>query len=128
MKKERVIEDDHKPTDEEVRRYGQKQKNKKVPSAEWVSTTDPSSRIARLEDGRTHFAYKADRVVDLPTELLLAAEVYHSDAQTLCDSLMEARTNLSKAGLGTRIKEVIADRGYHSADQLELPASVGVRT
>ena len=33
-----------------------------------------------MKDGRTHLAYKAEHVVDLETELILAAEIYHADA------------------------------------------------
>ncbi|WP_231954155.1 transposase [Pirellulimonas nuda] len=131
MKKEGVIEKEDEPSDDEVRRFDKKRKNKKVSNAEWVSTTDPSARITKLKDGRTHLAYKAEHVVDIDTELILAAEVYHgdhSDTKTLCDSVMEAQTHLSEAGLEAQIEEAVADKGYHAAEQLELVTSVGVRT
>ncbi|WP_145283642.1 transposase [Pirellulimonas nuda] len=131
MKKEEVIEEGDEPTDDEVRRFDKKRKNKKVSNADWVSTTDPSARITKLKDGRTHLAYKAEHVVDIETELILAAEVYHgdhSDTKTLCDSVMEAQTHLSEAGLEAQIEEAVADKGYHAAEQLELVTSVGVRT
>ena len=37
MKEEGVIEKEHEPTDEEVRRYDKQRKNKKVSNEEWVS-------------------------------------------------------------------------------------------
>ena len=41
-----------------------------------------------MKDGTTHLAYKAEHVVDLYTNLILAAESYHanqSDQRTLED-------------------------------------------
>jgi hypothetical protein len=52
---------------------------KKVSNEEWVSATDPDSRIAKLKDGTTHLAYKVEHVVDLNANLVLAAEVYAAD-------------------------------------------------
>ena len=75
MKEEGVIEKEHEPTDEEVRRYDKQRKNKKVSNEEWVSESDPESRITQMKDGRTHLAYKAEHVVDLKSDLVLAAEI-----------------------------------------------------
>jgi transposase len=131
MKEEGVIGEDDEPTDEEVRRFDKKRKNKKVSNQEWESPSDPDSRIARMKDGRTHLAYKAEHAIDLETELILAAEVYHadhSDSQTLCDTAMAAQTHLSEAGREERIEEVVADKGYHAAEQLELMSELSLRT
>ena len=54
-------------------------KDKRVSNEEWMSKTDPDSRIAKMKDGRTHLAYKAEHVVDLETEVVLAASIYHAD-------------------------------------------------
>jgi hypothetical protein len=46
-------------------------------------------------------AYKAEHVVDLESEMILAAEIYHADqadTQTLEDSVQQAQTNLREAG------------------------------
>ncbi|TWT29158.1 Transposase DDE domain protein [Posidoniimonas corsicana] len=70
-------------------------------------------------------------VVDLDTELILAAEVYeadHSDAQTLADSLVEAVINTEQAGVEQEIEEAVADKGYQTASQLELVQWLGFRT
>src|SRR6266853_1739319 len=75
MKEEGVIAKEHEPTDEEVRRYDKQRKNKKVSNEEWVSESDPESRITQMKDGRTHLAYKAEHVVDLKSDLVLAAEI-----------------------------------------------------
>src|SRR6516162_3843472 len=60
------------PTDEEIRRFD-KGRTKKVSNQEWGSPTDPDSRIARMKDGTTHLAYKAEHAVDLDSEFVLAA-------------------------------------------------------
>ncbi len=105
MREEGAIEPEQEPTDEELRRFDKGRKNKKVSNQEWVSPTDPESRIAQLKDGRTHLAYKAEHVVDLESDLVLAAEVRpadHGDTQTMVDSVLEARINLEQAGSNSR--------------------------
>jgi transposase len=131
MQEEGVIGPEDKPTDEEVRRFDKKRKNKKVSNDEWVSPQDPESRIAKMKDGRTHLAYKAEHVVDLKSDLVLAAEIHPADAadtDTLADSVMEAQANLQAAGSQVEIEEAAADKGYHSASTLELCTSLGLRT
>ncbi len=54
-----------------------------------------------MKDGTTHLAYKAEHVVDLKTELLLAATVYRGDrgdTETMVDSVVQARMNIIEAG------------------------------
>jgi transposase len=131
MLEEGVVEADHKPTDEEVRRYDKRRKGKKVSNDEWVSSTDPESRITQLKDGRTHLAYKAEHVVDLDNDLVLAAEVYKAtdaDTQTLVDSVMAAQIHFQAAGGSGAIAEVVADKGYHAAATLELADAYSFRT
>lgn len=136
MREEGVIEADQEPTDEEVRRYDRGRKNKRVSNDEWQSSTDPGSRIAKMKDGRTHLAYKAEHVVDLENELVLAAEIYpanRADTDTLLDSVIQAELNVDAANEragrdGERIEEVAADKGYHAAATLELADALNLRT
>jgi transposase len=131
MREEGVIEPTHEPNDEEVRRYDRKRKNKKVSNEEWVSKTDPDSRIAHMKDGRTHLAYKAEHVVDLKSDLVLAAEITpadQGDTQTMTDSVLQAQLNLQEAGSTQEIEEVAADKGYHAASTLELCEELEMRT
>ena len=131
MQEEGLIEKDDNPSDEELRRYDKQRKNKKVSNAEWVSKTDPESRITKMKDSRTHLAYKAEHVIDLETEVVLAAEIYTADTgdtDTLVDSVMEAQTHLSEAGLETEIEEAVSDKGYHAAHTLELAEAMHLRT
>ena len=131
MREEGVIAKDEEPTDEDVRRYDKKRKNKKVSNDDWMAPNDAESRIAQMKDGRTHLAYKAEHVVDLKTDLVLAAEITKADqgdTQTLVDSVLEAQVNLQAAGSDVEIEEVAADKGYHSAATLELAKSLQLRT
>jgi hypothetical protein len=96
-----------------------------------VSKTDPDARITKMKDGRTHLAYKAEHVVDLDSEILLAAEIRpadQADQHTLVDSVIEAKINLEAAGSDVEIEEVAADKGYHANATLELAADLGLRT
>jgi transposase len=136
MREEGVIEKDREPTDEEVRRFDKGRKTKRVSNDDWRSRTDPASRITRLKDGRTHLAYKAEHVVDLETDVVLAAEIYRAneaDVDTLADSVMQAQVNTNSAAervgcAGVEIEEVAADKGYHAAKTLETADALGLRT
>jgi transposase len=119
------------PTDEDLRRFDRTRKEKRVSNEEWVSKTDPDSRIAKMKDGRTHLAYKAEHVIDIDTEVVLAASIRpadHADTDTLVDSVMEAEVNLTEAGVDVEIEEAVADKGYHATDTIELAESVNLRT
>lgn len=132
MQREGVIATNATPTDEEVRAFDKKRHGKKASNDDWVSTTDPHARIARMKDGTTHLAYKTEHVVDTDSNLILAAEVYagdNADTNTLEDSLHAAQMNLNEAAIDAKIAEVIADKGYHSTDLLEtLQERTGFRS
>src|SRR5471032_542754 len=119
------------PTDEDLRRFDKNRTDKKVSNEEWQSPIDSDSRIAKMKDGTTHLAYKAEHVVDLDSEFVLSATITpanHSDAETMVDSVMEARMNLEAAGSETKIEEVVADKGYHKVSTLELADDLDFRT
>jgi hypothetical protein len=97
---------------------------------------------------RTHLAYKAEHVVDLATELILAAKVYPADepdSAHLLPSLVAAQVHLMEAESGlplealarqpqasiaalTAIEEAATDKGYHKVETLAAAQSAGVRT
>ena len=136
------------PSDEDLRRFDRQRKGKKVSNEDWVSPTDPDSKIAKMKDGTTHLAYKAEHVVDLETELILAAPIYPADrpdSATLLGSVVVAQVNLIRAecaaaleegqvqGLAaldeaTALDEAAADKSYHKAETLADCAAVGLRT
>ena len=121
------------PDDEELRRFDKRRKpKKKVSNEDWESGTDPDSRIGKMKDGRFHLKYKAENAVDLETEIVVAAEVYHGnvgDTSTIEDTVNTARTHLREAGTECEVKEVVADKGYHGEETLDrLQNETGVRT
>ena len=120
------------PTDEDLRRFDRKRKNKKVSNDEWESSTDRDSRIAKMKDGRTHLAYKAENTVDLDTEIVLAAEIYHanqSDQDTIGESMEAAEDNLIRGEVEATPKESVGDKGYYKTETLgELEFTRGYRT
>jgi hypothetical protein len=131
MREEGVIDAAHEPTVEEVRRFDKKRKNKKVSNEEWKSATDGDARITQMKDGTTHLAYKAEHVVDLTSDLVLAAEVYpadQADTATLADSVVVAQLHLKDAGSNAAIDEAAADKGYHAAGTIEMCGFLDVRT
>ena len=108
-------------TDEDLRRFDKHRPDKKVSNEEWMSPHDPESRIAKMKDGRTHLAYKAEHAIDRETEFLLSAQVYRADeadTQTLISSVTAAQENLDEAEAHGDIREVVTDKGYHSANTL----------
>lgn len=107
--------------DEELRKYDKNRKNKTASNKEWESETDHESRITKMKDGRTHLAYKAEHTIDLDSEFILDASVYHADeadSATLLQSLTSAQENLEEANIYRDIEEVVADKGYHKNETL----------
>ena len=75
-----------------------------------------------MKDGRTHLAYKAENTIDLDTDIVVGAEVFHADrgdADTLTESVVHAQQNLIDSESDGEIKEVVVDKGYHSAKSLQ---------
>lgn len=119
------------PTNDELLRFDRKRKDKKMSNEEWESPTDPDSKIARMKDATTHLAYKAEHVVDLDTNLVLAAEIYpanEADSATLEQSVLTAELNLIRADSKAQIEEVTADKGYHKIETLADFAEAEYRT
>lgn len=118
------------PSDEDARRRDRKRK-KSVSNEEWESRTDPESRIAKMKDGRTHLAYKAEHAVDLDTDLVVAASVYradHSDYESAANTLDDANEHLAAVDEGIAIQEAVMDKGYHAVDTLVACEQREVRT
>ena len=121
MRAEGVIGADEQPTVEELRRFDKNREGKRVSNEDWKNPSDPDAKIIKMKDGTTHLAYKAENVVDTESNLIVGAQIGSataSDAVTLEDSLHAAQAHLENAGLSNAIKEVTADKGYHSTQTL----------
>ena len=76
-------------------------------------------------------SYKTEHAVDLKSDLVLAAPVYHADEadpQTLPQTLTMAQANLLRAGSDVEIKEVPTDKGYHSTEVVTWCQFFSIRT
>jgi hypothetical protein len=119
------------PSDEDLRRLDRKRQDKKVSNDDWESPSDPDARIARMKDGTTHLAYKAEHAVDLDSEAIVATTVTYadkSDAASAPATLQLAQANLVLAGSQTEIEEAVADKGYHDNHWISEVAGQGIRT
>ncbi len=126
MREGGAIGPDETPTAEQIKQFDKSRKNKKVSNDEWESPADPDSRIAKMKDGTTHLAYKAEHAVDLKTEMIISAEVYHAnhgDTQTIEDTVRLGQVNLEDSGSEVQIRDVVGDSGYHSAEILDTFAN-----
>lgn len=119
------------PTEEDLRRMDRARKDKKVSNEQWESPSDPDSRIAKMKDGRTHLAYKAEHAVDVVSEAIVATTVTfadRSDPQSAPVTLSLAEANLVLSGSKAEIEEAVMDKGYHDVGVLAGLAKRGVRT
>jgi transposase len=132
------------PTREDLARIDRKRK-KKGSNQEWESTTDPDARITKMKDGSTHMAHKAEHAVDMETGAVIAVTLQAADQgdtttvhETLADAGEAVATLIEreaeKAPESTPqvsvngIKEIVADKGYHSGQSVMLLGQAEVRT
>ena len=66
------------PTREDLARLDRKRK-KWMSNQEWKSPSDEDARIAKMKDGRTHLAHKAEHAVDLDTGAVVAVTLPGAD-------------------------------------------------
>ncbi len=128
LAQEAGIED---PSDDDLKKFDKQRKGKKLSNADWESPTEPDSKIAKMKDGTTHLAHKAEHAVDLDSELLLAATVQPGDCgdpESLPQTLVAAQTNLIRAGSEVELRDLATDSGYHSNATLAQCADWGIRT
>lgn len=103
------------PTREQLARLDRKRK-KKASNREWMSPTDPDARIAKMKDGRTHLAHKAEHAVDLSSGAIVAVTLQaadQGDTTTVVETLKEAQGQAELVN-ERGVEEVVADKGYHS--------------
>lgn len=117
----------------DVARFDRKRKGKKLSNREWQSETDPDARIAKMKNGTTHLAYKAEHAVDLATGAMLGVVVHpadQGDTASIEETLEKVEENL--AGLGDESPDllcVVTDKGYHKAELIrKLNADKGITT
>lgn len=133
-----------KPSREELAQLDRKRK-KKVSNAEWMSPSDPDARIAKMKDGTTHLAHKAEHAVDLETGAVVAVTLQpadEGDTTTIKETLAEAADQVAhlierEAAKAEQkrpqvslqpLAEVVADKGYHSGEVVQAIQEAGGRS
>jgi len=132
------------PTREDLARLDRKRK-KRTSNKEWKSPADEDARIAKMKDGRTHLAHKAEHAVDMDTGAVVAVTLQpadRGDTTTLDETLCEAGEQVAeqvgreaelrpkdepKVNLGG-IEELVTDKGYHSGAVVKRVKSYEVRS
>ena len=107
------------PTREQLARLDRKRK-KKASNKEWMSPSDTDARIAKMKDGRTHLAHKAEHAVDLASGAIVGLTLQaadQGDTTTIRQTLAEAQANVELVN-ERGVEEVVADKGYHSGETL----------
>ena len=100
------------PSREDLARLDRKRK-KRMSNKEWESPADGDARIAKMKDGRTHLAHKAEHAVDLDTGAVVAVtlhEAHLGDTVTLDATLSEAGDG--GGGVSETRNRGAATRGY----------------
>jgi transposase len=132
------------PTREDLAQLDRKRK-KRMSNKEWKSPADEDARIAKMKDGRTHLAHKAEHAVDLDTGAVLAVTLQGADkgdTATLDETLGEAgmavaeqvgreaelRPNEEPKANVAGIEEAVTDKGYHSGAVVKRMKAYGVRS
>ena len=120
------------PTRADLARFDRSRKNKKTSNKEWKSPQDPDAKIAKMKDGRTHLAHKAEHGVDMDTGAIVSVTVQDAsdgDTTTLPETLIMAAEQVELVQPdGPGVEEMVADKGYHSDETLVGLREVGVRS
>jgi transposase len=127
------------PTREDLARLDKTRKNKGS-NDDWQHPHDPDARITKMKDGRTHLAHKPEHAVDMKTGALLAVTLQpanRGDTTSIGPTLQQVDAQLvavmkdasATACLSEQVlKELVADKGYHSNRVLSDCAKKGIRT
>src|SRR5438445_6786373 len=116
------------PTRDALARLDRRRK-KRTSNADWVNPSDPDAKVAKMKDGRTHLAHKAEHAVDLETGALVAVTLHGADVgdtTSLLATTLVAGEQL-EAAQGTAPRDLVGDKGYHSNETLLALVAIGVR-
>jgi len=123
------------PTRADLARIDRKRK-KKGSNDDWMHPHDPDAKVAKMKDGRTHLAHKAEHAIDLETGAIVGVTVQDADegdTTTIQQTLPEAAEQLDAVAAVTDdavavIEEVVADKGYHSRTTIHDLETLAIRT
>ena len=132
------------PTREDLVRLERKRK-KRTSNKEWKSPADGDARIAKMKDGRTHLAHKAEHAVDMDTGAIVAVTLQAADQgdtttldETLCEAGEQVAEQIRREAESRPqdqpkvhwqgIEELVTDKGYHSSAVVQRMKSYAVRS
>jgi transposase len=127
------------PTREDLVRIDKNRKNKGS-NEEWEHPHDADAKITKMKDGRTHLAHKAEHAVDLETGAVLAVTLQpadRGDTTSIEQTLQRVDQNLVAVMEDEKacqelseqvLREVVADKGYHSNAVLKDQREREIRT
>jgi transposase len=122
------------PTREDLARLDRKRR-KKTSNQDWTNPHDPDAKVAKMKDGRTHLAHKAEHAVDLETGAIVAVTVQganEGDTTTIVDTVTAAVEQIEAAQDEVDdpqpLEEIITDKGYHSNRIMVELDALGVRS
>src|SRR5258708_6769708 len=132
------------PSREDLARLDRKRK-KRTSNKNWKSPSDQDARVAKMKDGSTHLAHKAEHAVDMDTGAILAVTLQgadQGDTKTILQTLAEAGEQIAEQ-IGREaerhpegesqmnlkgIEELVTDKGYHSTSVVTTVESYEVRS
>lgn len=128
------------PTRAELARFDRKRKNKKTSNDDWTNPHDPDARVTKMKDGRTRMGHKVEHAVDMDTGAVVGITVQPADegdtssyectldaAAASLEGVLadpESAENLSDQLL----RELVADKGYHSNAVMKTQRGNEIRT
>ena len=122
------------PTRQDLARLDRKRK-KKTSNKDWKHPGDPDAKVAKMKDGRTHLAHKAEHAVDLETGAIIAVTLQGADTgdtTTIVETATAAATQIEAAQADVEapqsLDEIIADKGYHSNQTMVDLEAAGIRS
>jgi transposase len=122
------------PTREDLARLDRKRK-KKTSNKDWTNHHDPDAKVAKMKDGRTHLAHKAEHAVDLETGAIVAVTLQgadEGDTTTIVETAIAAAEQVEDAQAAVdepqSLEEIIADKGYHSNQTMVDLEAVTIRS
>src|ERR1700686_1756719 len=132
------------PTREDLVRLDRKRK-KRTSNQEWKSPANGDALIAKMKDGRTHLAHKAEHAVDMDTGAIVAVTLQAADRgdtttldETLCEAGEQVAEQIRREAESRPqdkpkvhlqgIEELVTDKGYHSSAVVQRMKSYQVRT
>ena len=115
------------PTRAELARLDRRRREKGS-NKDWTHLKDPD---AKMKDGRTHLAQKAEHAVDRETGAVVTITVQDAsagDTMTMVETLITAAEHV-EAVLPEHggLAEAVADKGYHSNETMVALAALGLR-